>query len=198
MESEAWAAYQRARTQMLRPPPEGERIIVGPSHLDVSNLLAAGPRRGQRYVSAQLAPGPAPNVLDWGTAVAQALGAPEASKVIPAQERVKQGMPLALQYKLEANVSELSIYDPITRSTSVGTRAVGKIVYRFNVTVYEYRGLWVLAKVAVWRLQARGEPLNWDKLMKQLPKVCEKTFVAQQAFTIEDGRLRLDNLYFED
>jgi|GEM_PF-2476116 len=39
MESEAWAAYQRARTQMLRPPPEGQRI-EGPPALDASSLLA--------------------------------------------------------------------------------------------------------------------------------------------------------------
>jgi hypothetical protein len=39
METAAWDAYQRARTQMLQPPPEGERQ-VGPPPLNVANLLA--------------------------------------------------------------------------------------------------------------------------------------------------------------
>jgi len=39
MESEAWAAYQRARTQMLRPPPESQRI-AGPPELVLCNPLA--------------------------------------------------------------------------------------------------------------------------------------------------------------
>jgi hypothetical protein len=39
MESAAWDAYQRARTQMLQQPPEGERQ-VGPPPLNVANLLA--------------------------------------------------------------------------------------------------------------------------------------------------------------
>ena len=38
METEAWDAYQRARSQMLQPPPEGQRQ-VGPPLLDVLNLL---------------------------------------------------------------------------------------------------------------------------------------------------------------
>jgi hypothetical protein len=37
--SEAWRFYQSASTQMLRPPPEGERQ-VGPPPLNVANLLA--------------------------------------------------------------------------------------------------------------------------------------------------------------
>jgi hypothetical protein len=38
MESAAWDAYQRARTQVLQQPPEGQRQ-VGPPPLDVLNLL---------------------------------------------------------------------------------------------------------------------------------------------------------------
>jgi hypothetical protein len=37
--SEAWRSYQSARTQVLRPLPEGERQ-VGPPPLNVANLLA--------------------------------------------------------------------------------------------------------------------------------------------------------------
>ena len=37
--SEAWRSYQSARTQMLRPPPEGQRQ-TSPAPVEVSNLLA--------------------------------------------------------------------------------------------------------------------------------------------------------------
>jgi len=39
METEAWDAYQRARAQMLQPPPEGQRRVGAPP-LNVANLLA--------------------------------------------------------------------------------------------------------------------------------------------------------------
>ena len=39
METEAWDAYQRARAQMLRQPPEGERQ-ASPAPVEASNLLA--------------------------------------------------------------------------------------------------------------------------------------------------------------
>jgi hypothetical protein len=53
METEAWDAYQRARAQMLQPPPEGERQ-VGPPLLEGANLLAGQltPRNGSDRLQA--------------------------------------------------------------------------------------------------------------------------------------------------
>ncbi|GBD35522.1 hypothetical protein HRbin36_00634 [bacterium HR36] len=129
--------------------------------------------------------------------IGETVGVPRGGEAVPAKELHLGRGSVILRRDLDVDVLELSIYDPETHNTSIGTRVVGKIMYRLNVTVYEYRGLRVMSRVAIWRLQAGGRPLNWDKLMRELPKVCEKTFIGHQAFTIENGRLTLDTLYLE-
>ncbi len=54
--SAAYAAYQVGRVQMLQQPPADHRQAEPPG-LDVSNLLATVPRRGEQFLLAQLPPG---------------------------------------------------------------------------------------------------------------------------------------------